>query len=149
MINGRTPPARTRNAGFSDSMVLLTRPAAYANRTHHFAVTLQRNSPREDHDPSVVGRVDSKELASGLAVLSQVLGGNIERPGRPCLVDRNVHAPDPCIIHTDVGDKVTPAVHDRNIHRLPDFARLLFRGANYLPRVCKCHNVRLLKPPTG
>src|SRR4026208_2308791 len=65
----------------SDSMVLVSRTAAYADRTHDLAALLQRNPAGEDHDAAIIGGVDSEKLASGLAVRSQVLGGNIESPG--------------------------------------------------------------------
>ena len=50
-------------------MILLAGASTNADRTYNLSVTLQRDSPGENHDSSGIGHVDPEELATGLGVL--------------------------------------------------------------------------------
>src|ERR1035438_8590681 len=105
-------------ASFRDSLILLSRSAANSDGAYHFAVPLQRNAAREDHHASVVGDVDAEKLVPGLTVSGQFLRRDIEGPGRPGLVNRDIDAADPGIIHSHVSDQVPAAIDYGDIHRL-------------------------------
>jgi putative membrane protein len=89
-------------AGFGDGLVLLTRPAADADRPDHFPLSLQRNATGKDHHAAVIARMDSIELVTGLAVLGESAGLDVEGARSPRLVDRDVDTPNPGAIHPDV-----------------------------------------------
>src|SRR5271165_5937783 len=93
------------------------------------------NAARENHDSSVIGGVDSEELPAGLAMGSQVLGGDVEGPGRKRLVDGNVDAADPGVVHAHVRDQIAASVSDRNVHGLADCRDLLLDGVDCPPCV--------------
>ena len=72
-------------AGFGYGVILFAGTTADADSAYDFAIFLQRNAAGEDHDFAVVGDVDAEELVARLAVLGQVLRGDVERTGRPRL----------------------------------------------------------------
>jgi hypothetical protein len=67
-------------AGFGNSVVLLARTTADADRADNLAATFERNTAGKNHDAAVVGGVNSEKLIARLAVLRQIFGGNIKRP---------------------------------------------------------------------
>jgi hypothetical protein len=62
------------SACFRYCMILLAGASTNADRADNLSVTLQRDSPGENHDSSGIGHVDPEELATGLGVLRQILG---------------------------------------------------------------------------
>ena len=56
-------------ACFGYCMILLAGASTNADRACNLSVTLQRDSPGENHDSSGIGHVDPEELATGLGVL--------------------------------------------------------------------------------
>ena len=60
-ITGRLPLNR-RHSCLGDAMVVLSRPSADADSTHHMSSALNGNPTSEDHDLAVVRSVDPKEL---------------------------------------------------------------------------------------
>jgi hypothetical protein len=50
-------------ARFRHGMILLARTAAHADGANHLTFSFERNAARKDHDATVVGRMDSEELA--------------------------------------------------------------------------------------
>ena len=118
-------------ACLSYCLILLAGASTHADRTYNLSVVLERYSPSENHDTSGIGGVDSKELATGLGVLRQVLGCDVERARRVRFVDRNIYAADPGTVHPHVCDEVCAFVHNSNVHGLSDFRGLFLRGRNY------------------
>jgi len=64
--------------------------------------------------------MDAEELPAGLRMRGQVFG-DVEGPRRVRLLDRNIDAPDPRIVHADVRDEIAAGVSDRDVHGLADF----------------------------
>src|ERR1039457_3836637 len=67
------------STGFGDGVVHLARTTAHADRAQDFSVAFQRDAAGKDHDFSIVGNMDAKELSARLRICGQVLGGDIER----------------------------------------------------------------------
>jgi hypothetical protein len=78
-----------------DCMVLFARAATYANRTDYFSIAFQGNPAREYYDPDVIRRMNPKELATGLRVLGQIFGRDVEGSRGIRVLDRNVDASRP------------------------------------------------------
>ena len=57
------------SACFGYCMILLAGASTNADRACNLSVTLQGDSPGENHDSPRIGRVDPEELAAGLGVL--------------------------------------------------------------------------------
>ncbi len=125
--NARPTAISLKRSGsrFGNSMILIARSAAHANRSHHFPVFAKRNSARENHYPATVGSVDTEELTSRLRMRSKVFRGDIKGPGRVRLIDGYVDASNPRSIHSDMGNQVPAFIRYRNIHRLADLDGLL------------------------
>jgi hypothetical protein len=119
----RGPNAQSENlgSGLGDSLILFTHTAADADRTDDLVAAFERDTACEDHDPPVIGSVNTEKLITRLAILGQVLCGDIECAGRPRLVEGNVDTADPCAVHTNVCDEIPATVDDRDIHRLFNF----------------------------
>src|SRR5690242_14937108 len=75
--------------GFGDGLVLIARTATDADGTHDHAVAHERHASGEDRHPAVIGGVDAEELLRRLRVLAEILGRDVEGPGRPRLADRD------------------------------------------------------------
>src|ERR1700761_5277646 len=119
-----------RGARFGDGMILVAGTATDSDGTDDLTVSLERDAPGEDHDLSIVGSVDAEELSAGLRVGRQIFGRNVEGAGGVCLLDGDVDAAQPGVVHTHVRDEVSTLVGDRNVHRLADLLSLLFSGCN-------------------
>jgi hypothetical protein len=122
--------SKSQRAGFGDCLVLFARSAADADAADNLVATLQRNASREDHDSTVIGRVNPEELTAGLAVFREILGRNVEGAGGPGLVDRDVDAANPSFIHSHVGDQIAARIHHGDVHGLSNFLRLFLSGGN-------------------
>src|ERR1700722_5478905 len=139
-------------ARFRDRLVLLARTSADADGAHDLPVAPEWNSACEDHHAPIVGGVDAEELTAGLGKFREVLGADVEGACRERLFDRDIDAADPCLIHAHMGDEITAAIRDGDIHRLPQFLRLLLRRRNDPAGIFQCdHNnllqVRRRRPP--
>src|ERR1700743_2471254 len=119
-----------RGARFGDGMILVAGTATDSDGTDDLAVPLERNAPGEDHDLSIVGSVNAEELSAGLRVGRQIFRRNVEGAGCVCLLDGDVDAAQPGVVHTHVRDEVSTLVRDRNVHRLADLFSPLFSGCN-------------------
>src|SRR5882724_12335237 len=89
---------------FRHGVVLLSRTSANTNGAHHFSFLHQWNSTGENHDFAVVGGVNSKKLATRLAVHCKIFGGNVEGTRCERLLLGNVDTADPCVIHSNMRD---------------------------------------------
>src|SRR5205807_10342908 len=103
-------------AGFGDGLVLLAGAAADAEATDDFTALLEGDAAGEDHDLAVVGGGDAEELAAGLAEAGEILGGDVEGPGGPGLLDGDVDAAEPGVLHALEGDEVATGVDDGDVH---------------------------------
>src|SRR5258705_8274507 len=109
---------KSGRAGFRDGLVLFPESAAYADSSHHLLTAFKGKAAGKNHDTSVIGDVYPEELIAGLAVLGQILGGDIEGAGGPRFVDRNIDAADPRAVHADVRHQISAGIHHSDIHRL-------------------------------
>src|SRR5689334_14242011 len=107
-------------AGFRHGVVLVAGAAADADRADDFPVTFQGDAAGEDHDFPVVGSVDSEELAAGLGVRGEILGGNVEGARGVGLFHGNVDATDPCAVHAHVSHDVAAFIGYSDVHGLSD-----------------------------
>ena len=89
--------------------------------------------------------MDAEELAARLGVFRKILGADVEGARREGLLDRDIDAADPCLVHAYVGDEITAAIGDRDIHRLPQFLRLPLRRSNDPPGIFQCDHNNLLQ----
>jgi hypothetical protein len=80
-------------------MILLAGASTHADRAHDLSLALERYSPGENHDPSGIGDMYSKELATGLGVLRQILGCDFESARGVRFVNRNIDAADLGAVH--------------------------------------------------
>src|ERR1019366_805457 len=106
-------------------MVLLARAAADADGAYNFAVALQRDTAREDHNLAVVRGMDAEKLSARLRVRRQVFGRDVEGARGVGLLLRNIDAADPGAVHADVGHEVAALIGHRDVHGLPHFSSLL------------------------
>jgi len=82
--------------------------------------------PKTTSRPSLV--VLRPEGLAGLCRPGQGLGRHREGGGRERLVDPDVGAGEPRVVHPLEGDRVPAAVDDRDVHRNPDPAGLPLGG---------------------
>jgi hypothetical protein len=80
-------------------LILFAGASADADRTHDLPFAPEWYSAGENHDPSGIGDMDSRELAAGLGVLRQILGGHVESPRCVRFVNRNIDAADLGAVH--------------------------------------------------
>jgi hypothetical protein len=78
--------------------------------------------------------MNTEELASGLGMLREIFGGNVESARRKGLVDGDIDTTDPGSIHAHVRHEIPARVGHCDIHRLADFGRFFFRRCNYFAR---------------
>jgi hypothetical protein len=76
--------------------------------------------------------MDAEELPAGLRMRGQILRGDVEGPRRVSLLDLDIDAPNPRIVHTDVRDEIAAGISDSDIHGLADFCGLLLCGGDDL-----------------
>jgi hypothetical protein len=117
-------------AGLSYRLILLSHTATDPDGPDHLIAAFQRNAARENHDTAVIRNMNAEELVSGLAVLGQIFGRDIERARGPRLVDRDIDAPDPRLIHANVRDKIAAGIDYGDVHGLADFFGLFLGGRN-------------------
>src|SRR5208282_5971070 len=79
--------------------------------------------------------MNPEELLSGLAVLSKFRCWEVERARRERLVDRDIDTADPRAVHPNMAHEICARIDHRDVHRLADLTRLLFRGGNDLARL--------------
>src|ERR1700761_3074595 len=139
-LRSNTGPER-RGTRFGDGMILVAGTATDSDGTDDLTVSLERDAPGEDHDLSIVGSVDAEELSAGLRVGRQIFRRNVEGAGCECLLDGDVDAAQPGVVHTHVRDEVSTLVRDRDVHRLADLFRLLFSGCNDSSGIVKSNHV--------
>src|SRR5262249_10516804 len=88
-----------------------------------------------------------EEIAAGLSIFREVSRFDFKGARGVSLVDRDLNAADPGIIHAHVGHHVSPTISHGDIHGLTNFPGLLLRRVNHAARVfqrhCR-HNVLLL-----
>ena len=133
----------SRRAGVGDSLVLTAAASADTNGADDRSATLQRDTAGEDHDASVVRRMNAEELLSGLAVLGEFRSCEVKRAGRERLVDRDIDAADPRAVHADVGHEVSADIDYGDVHGLADLLRFGFRRCNDLAGVFQSYHVIL------
>jgi hypothetical protein len=66
------------SAGCRDLLILAAAAAADADGADDLPVAPQGDAASEDHDPSMIGVLDSVELLARLAVLGELRGRNVE-----------------------------------------------------------------------
>jgi len=128
--NGRGSELEGGGTGFGNGVILIARSAAYSNGSHDLSAFTQRNSARENHDPAIVGSVDSEELPSRLGMRSKVFGCDIKGPGRVRLFYGYVNAANPRSIHAHMRNEVSPFIRYRDVHWLADLDGLLLGCGN-------------------
>jgi len=74
--------------------------------------------------------MDTKELIPGLTVLAEFARRNVKSLGRERLVDRNVDAAKPRVVHASERFEVGAGIDNRDVHRLADFLGFRFAGGN-------------------
>jgi hypothetical protein len=129
-------------------MILFAGTAAYTHRAKDLSVALQRNAASEDHYSTVIGHMNAEKLPARLGMLGEISCSNIEGAGCECLIDRYVDAADPGPIHADMGNKISAFVDYRDVHRLADFSRSLFGGADNLACFLQCDHRNPLRITT-
>lgn len=93
-----------RYSCLGDRLILLAATPAHSYRPDDQAVAAQRDAASEDHDPAMVRVLDAVELLAGLSIFGQVLGSDVEGARRKGLVDRDVDAAHPRVVHANVGN---------------------------------------------
>jgi len=89
------------------SMILFTRPAANTDRAHDSAIPFERNTTSKNHDPTLVGSVNSEKLASRwLCVARSLVAISNAREVYAFLMDMSMLPPSS--VHPGVGYQVTP-----------------------------------------
>jgi hypothetical protein len=83
--------------------------------------------------------VNPEKLSAGLGMRSQILRGNVKGARRVGLLHGNIDAPDPRAVHAHVRDDVAAFIRNRDVHRLANFLRFLFRRADDSPGVFQFH----------
>jgi hypothetical protein len=132
------------SARFSYSMILLAAATANSDGADYFAVSLQGNAAREDHDPAAVRSVDSEELAAGLGVFRQIFRCNVECSRGKGLVDGDIDAAKPGAIHADMSHQIASRVGYGNVHGLTDLSRFFFGGGNHPSCITESYHTILL-----
>src|SRR5690554_5542868 len=107
-------------------MILFPGSATDTDCPYHLTVFLQRNPTSKNHDLTIIGSMDAKELLPRLGMFCQVFGGNIKSPRGIGLFNRNIYATDPGAIHTDMGHEIATSICYGDVHRLPDLFCFLF-----------------------
>src|ERR1700692_419456 len=111
-------------------MILIagTRPAA--NSPYYLAIAFQRDAASEDHDLAIVRRMNTEELTSRLSMLCQFLRFNFKCARRVSLLQSDINAANPAVVHTNVRHNVSAFVSNCDVHGLANFTGFFLRRAD-------------------
>src|SRR6185295_4994676 len=83
--------------------------------------------------------MDAEELASRLRMLCQFLRFNVKCARRESLLQRDINAANPSVVHTYVRDEVSAFVSHCDVHGLANFTGFLLRRADYAAGIFQFH----------
>src|SRR5579862_1713978 len=83
--------------------------------------------------------MDTEEVPSRLGELCQFLRFYVECARRVGLLQRNIDAADPCIVHPNVRHNISTFVSDCDVHGLANFLGFLLRRANDTAGIFQFH----------
>ena len=90
-------------AGFRDHVIVLDRAAAYPYRPNQNPILIDDwQSAREGNQPAI-GVLDAVKRFAGLGQFAELTGGHAKETCGLCLLDGNIDAPDPGVVHTEEG----------------------------------------------
>src|ERR1700730_6313809 len=117
----------SRRAARGACLILTAAAAADPDRADDHPVAPQRNAACEDHDPYMIGVLDSVELLAWLAVLREGGSRDAECARGIWLIEVDVDAAYPRAVHPHMAHQIAAGVDHGNIHGLADLACLGFR----------------------
>src|ERR1700674_5351640 len=83
--------------------------------------------------------MNAEELTSRLRMLCQFLRFNVKCARRVSLLQSDINAANPCVVHTNVRYDVSAFVSHCDVHGLANFTGLLLRRADYAAGIFQFH----------
>jgi hypothetical protein len=127
--------AEARQRGARDDHILVDATTACSHGADHDAILSDWKTAAEDHDFSVIGRIEAETRLPALCDPGQILGGDVKSPGSPRFVDRDIHAPEPRAVHSNMRNETAPRIYYSDVIRKAHLERFSFTCRNDAPRV--------------
>src|SRR5262245_26098403 len=119
-------------AGFRYHVIVLDRAATYPYGPNENPILIDDwQSARERNQP-VIGVLEAVKRFARLGQLPQLAGGHAKETCGLCLLDRNIDAPDPGIVHTEEGFWIGARIDTRDARMCLERDRFLAFGLDGL-----------------